>query len=118
MRDHSLLAFLIQHANLKKGKNRLDVVIRNDGDEVLRNIILLLRPLDEDTISVERSEQFIHALMPGKETNIGFQISLRASCSVYFSATGFGNADDYFSTTSVPVKLVVEDVMHNDILAS
>jgi len=118
MRGHCLLEFLIQHANLKKGKNMLDVVIRNDGDEVLRNIVLLLRPLDEDTISVKKSKQFIHALMPGKGTNIGFQISLRASCSVFFSATGFGNADDYFSITSVPMKLVVEDVTHNDILAS
>ena len=93
MRGHSLLEFLIQHTNLKKGKNRLDVIIRNGGDEVLRNIILLLRPLDKDTISVEKSEQFIHALMPGKETNIGFKISLRDSCSVFISATGFGNAD-------------------------
>ncbi len=118
MREHSLLEFLIQHANLKKGKNRLDLVIRNNGDEVLRNIVLLIRPLHEDTISVEKSKQFIHALMPGKETNIGFQISLRDSCSIFFSATGFGNADDYFSITSLPMKLVVEDLPHNDILAS
>ena len=54
MRGYSLLEFLIQHEKLKKGKSRLDVIIRNDGDEVVRKIILLLRPLDEDTISVER----------------------------------------------------------------
>ncbi len=118
MRNYSLLRFFIQHANLRKGTNRLDVVIRNDGDEVLRNIILLLSPLDEETISVERSKQFIHALMPGKDTNIGFQISLRASCLVFFSATGFGNADDCFSAKSLPIKLIVEDVTHKDILAS
>ena len=64
-----------------------------------------------------RDEQFIYALMPSKETNIDFQVSLKASCSVFISATGVGNADDYFSTTSVPIKLVVEDVTQNDILA-
>ena len=64
MRGYSLLEFLIQHANLKKGNNRLDVVIRNDGDEVLRNIILHLRPIEKNNILVENSEQFIHALVP------------------------------------------------------
>jgi hypothetical protein len=109
MRNYSLLEFVIQHANLKKGKNRLDVVIRNGGDEVLRNIILLLRSIDKNNILVEKSEQFIHALVPGN--------SLRDSCSVFFSVTGFGNADDYFSTTSLPMKLVVEDVPQEDIRA-
>jgi len=103
MRNYSLLEFVIQHSNLKKGKNRLGVVIRNGGDEVLRNIILLLRPIDKNNILVEKSEQFI-------QTSVGFQVSLRDTCSVFFSVTGFGNADDCFSTTSLPMKLVVEDV--------
>ena len=117
MRNYSLLEFVIQHANLKKGKNRFDVVIRNGGDEVLRNIILLLRPIDKNNILVEKSEQFIHALVPGKETIVGFQVSLRDTCSVFFSVTGFGNADDCFSTKSLPMKLVVEDVPQEDIRA-
>jgi hypothetical protein len=112
MRNYSLLEFVIQHANLKKGKNRLDVVIRNGGDEVLRNLILLLRSIDKNNILVEKSEQFIHALVPGKKISVDFQVSLRDSCSVFFSVTGFGNADDYFSTTSLPMKLVVEDWKH------
>ena len=118
MRGYSLLEFLIQHANLKKGKNRLDVVICNDGDEVLRNIILLLRPIDKNNILVENSEQFIHALVPGKETIVGFHVSLRDSCSVFFSVTRFGNADDYFSATSLPMRLVVEDILQNDSMPS
>jgi hypothetical protein len=115
MRNYSLLGFFIHNANLRKGKNRLDVVIRNDGDEVLRNIIMHLRPLDKNNISVEKGKQFIHALVPGKEISVGFQVSLRASGSVFLSVTGFGNADDYFSTKSLPMKLVVEDVRQEDI---
>jgi hypothetical protein len=93
----------------------LDVVIRNDGDEILRNIILLLSPIDENSVLVEKSKQFIHALVPGKETTVVFQVSLRASGSVFFSVSGFGNADDCFSTKSLPIKLVVEDVPQEDI---
>jgi hypothetical protein len=118
MRNYSLLEFVIQHANLKKGKNRLDVVIRNGGNEVLRNLILLLRSKDKSNIFVENKEQFIHALVPGKETIVGFQVSLRDNCSVFFSVTGFGNADDCFSAKSLPMRLVVEGVPQDDILAS
>lgn len=110
LRDYSLLEFVITHTNLRKGKNKLDVIIRNNGDEVLRNIILLLSPIDKTNILIEKSKQFVHALVPGKEISVGFQVSLRASGSVLLSVTGFGNADDYFSTTSLPMKLVVEDL--------
>ena len=115
MRNYSLLEFVIPHTNLKKGKNTLDVTIRNNGEEILRNIILLLSPIDKNNILVEKHEQFVHALVPGKEISVGFQVSLRASGSVFLSVTGFGNADDYFSTKSLPMKLVVEELPAEDI---
>ena len=115
MRNYSLLEFVISNANLKKGKNRLGVTIRNNGEEILRNIILLLNPIDKNNILVEKNEQFVHALVPGKEISVDFQVSLRASGSVYLSVTGFGNADDYFSTESSPMKLVVEELPEEDI---
>lgn len=93
----------------------MDVVIRNEGEEVLRNLILLLSPIDKNKILIEKSEQFIPALVPGKETIVEFPVSLKDSCSVYLSITGFGNADDYFSTNSLPMKLVVENILQEDI---
>ena len=83
----------------------------------MRNIILLLSPIDKNNILVEKSEQFVHAIVPGKEISVGFQVSLRASGSVFLSMKGFGNADDYFSTKSLPLKLVVEELPAEDILA-
>jgi hypothetical protein len=117
VRDYSLLEFVIANANLRKGKNRLDVIIRNNGDEILRNIILLLSPIDKNNILVEEGKQFVHALVPGKEISVGFRVSLRASGAVCLSVTGFGNADDYFSTKSLPMKLVVEELPAEDIRA-
>lgn len=116
-RDYYLLEFVIQNEKLRKGKNRLNVVIRNEGDEVLRNIILLLSPVDKTKILVEKNQQFIHALIPGKATIIGFPVSLKDSCSVFLSVTGFGNADDYFNTKSLPLELVVENIAQDDIRA-
>jgi hypothetical protein len=95
----------------------LNVVIRNEGDEVLRNIVLLLSPVDKTKILVEKNQQFIHALVPGKETIIGFPVSLKDSCCVSLSVTGFGNADDYFNTKSLPLELVVENIAQDDIQA-
>lgn len=115
MREYSLLEFVIQNAKLRKGLNRLDVIIRNEGDEILRNIILLLNPIDKTKMLIEKNQQFIHALIPGKETTIGFPVSLEDSCSVFLSVTGFGNADDYFNTKSSPLKLVVENLPQDDI---
>ena len=115
MRNYSLLKFVITHANLRRGKNNLDVTICNNGDEILRNVIFLLTPIDKNNILVEKSKQFVHALVPGKEISVGFQVSLRASGSVLLSVTGFGNADDYFSTKSLPIKLVVEESTAKDI---
>ena len=117
MREYSLLEFIITHANLRRGKNRLDVIIRNNGDEILRNIILLLSPINKNNILVEEGKQFVHALVPGKEISVGFRVSLRASGAVFLSATGFGNADDYFSTKSLPMKLFVEELPAKDIQA-
>lgn len=114
----SLLEFVIQNSKLKKGKNRLDVIIRNGGDEVLRNIIMLLSPLDNTKILVEKKEYFIHALVPGKETIIKFPVSLQDSCSISLSVTGFCNADDYFSVKSLPMKLVVEKPLQDNIPTS
>ena len=114
MREYSLLEFVIQNANFRKGKNRLDVVIRNEGKEVLRSLILLLSSIDKTKILIEKSEQFIHALVPGKETNVEFPVSLRASCSVCLCVTGFGNADDCFRTKSLPMKLIVEDMLQEN----
>jgi hypothetical protein len=116
VRDYSLLEFVIPHANLRKGKNKLDVIIRNNGEEILRNIILLLNSIDENNILVEKREQFVHALVPGKEISVGFQVSMKDSGSVFLAVTGFGNADDYFSTKSLPMKLVVEELLAEDIL--
>jgi hypothetical protein len=118
VRDYSLIEFIIPHANLRKGKNRLDVIIRNNGEEILRNIILLLSSIDKSTILVEKREQFVHALVPGKEISVGFQVYLKDSGSVFLAVTGFGNADDYFSTKSLPMKLVVEELPAEDIRAA
>jgi hypothetical protein len=117
VRDYSLLEFVIPHASFRKGKNRLDVIIRNNGEEILRNLILLLSPIDKSNILVEKREQFVHALVPGKEINVGFQVSLKDSGSVFLAVAGFGNADDYFSTKSLPMKLVVEELPAEDIRA-
>lgn len=118
MRDYSLLEFVIPQANLRRGKNRLDVIIRNNGEEILRNIILLLSPIDKNNILVEKCEQFIHALVPGKEISVGFQVYLKDSCSVFLAVAGFGNADNYFSTKSLPMKLVIEELPAEDIRAA
>jgi hypothetical protein len=115
VRNYSLLEFVVPNANLKKGKNRLDVTIRNNGQEILRNILLLLSPLDKNNILVEKHKQFIHALVPGKEISVGFEVSLRASGSICLSVTGFANADDYFSTKSSPIKLIIEELVAEDI---
>jgi hypothetical protein len=115
VRNYSLLDFVIPNANLKKGKNRLDVTIRNNGEEILRNILLLLSQLEKNNILVEKHKHFIHALVPGKEISVGFEVSLRASGSVCLSVTGFGNADDYFSTKSLPMQLIVEELPAEDI---
>ncbi len=115
MSEYSPLEFVIQNVSFRIGRNRLDVVIRNNGKEVLRNFILLLSPIDKTKIFVEKSKQFIHALVPGKETSVGFPVSLNDSCSVCFSITGFVNSDDYFSTKSLPIKLDVEDTLQDDI---
>lgn len=101
---------------LRKGRNRLNVLIQNEGDDILRNMILLLSPLDKTKILIEKNQQFIHSLIPGKATTIEFIVSLKDSCSVSLLMAGFANADHYFRKQSLPLSLIVENLPEDEIL--
>jgi hypothetical protein len=104
---YSLLEFTIQPNKVASGRQKLKASIKNRGDGVLRNMVLLVQPLNEG-LSVIGGEKFIYALMPGQEATINFQVFVAHNSQVYFSLSGFKNCDMFFRTASTPQKIVVE----------
>jgi hypothetical protein len=107
-RKHSLLKFTLQPIKVTAGKQKLTANIKNTGDEVLRNMVLLLHSLNEN-LSVKGGERFIYALMPGQETTLDLQVSVASNAQVYFSLSGFKNCDVYFTVDSQPHQIIVEE---------
>jgi len=104
---YSLLEFTVQPKKVAAGRQNLKANIRNIGDGVLRNMVLLVHPLNE-SLSVSGGEKFIYALMPGQEATVDFPVFVADNAQIYFSLSGFKNCDVFFRTTSVPQKIVVE----------
>jgi hypothetical protein len=107
-RQYSLLEFTLQPTKIACGLQRLRASVRNKGDGVLRNIVLLIHSMDESNLSISGGEKFIYAIMPGKEALVDFQVIVAADTEVYLSLSGFKNGDMFFSADSARYRVLVE----------
>ena len=107
-KGYSFLEFSLKPFKIPIGKQELKANIRNTGDGVLRNVVLLMHSLDENSLLVRGSEKFIYALMPGQEATVGFQVFVSSNAQIYFSLSGFKNGDVFFRTDSSRHQIFVE----------
>lgn len=112
----SFLELILQPAKVPQGIQKLRANVRNKSDTVVRNIILTMHSMNEKAISVRRGEKFIYALMPGQEVSADFDILADSDAHVYFSLSGFKNADMFFRTNSTTQKILVNNSAANVIL--
>jgi hypothetical protein len=114
---YSLLEFTLRSAKVTAGSQKLTANIKNTGDDVLRNMVILLRSLNEN-LSVKGSERFIYALMPGQEATVNLPVFIASNTQVYFSLSGFKNGDVFFSVDSPLHQIFVEETKSSSKLHS
>jgi hypothetical protein len=106
---YSLLEFALNPTKLTRRSGKLTANVRNTGDAVLKNMILIIYSLNEKGHFVRRGEKFIYALMPGQEASACFDVLATSDTRVYFSLSGFKNGDVFFRKDSLPHQIRVEE---------
>jgi hypothetical protein len=115
---YSLLEFALNRTKLPCHSPKLTANVRNTGDAVLKNMILIMYSLNEKGFFVRSGEKFIYSLMPGQETSACFNVLTDYDTRVYFSLCGFKNGDVFFCKDSPPHQIIVEKTEYSGRLPS
>jgi hypothetical protein len=107
-RAYSFFKFFLNPTKVTRGTQKVTASVRNTSDVVVRNIILTMHSLNEKALSVVGSEKFIYALMPGQEASADFDVLAASDAQIYFSLSGFKNADVFFRIKSLTHNLRVK----------
>ena len=104
----SLLEFVLTPTKLACRSGKLTANVRNTGDAVLKNLILIMYSLNDQGLFVRRGEKFIYSLMPGQEASACFDFLATSDTRVYLSLSGFKNGDIFFKKNSPLHQICVE----------
>ncbi|MEJ2242534.1 MAG: hypothetical protein P8Y18_10405 [Candidatus Bathyarchaeota archaeon] len=106
------LKFVLSPVYVARGKQKLILRIQNTGDAILRNMNLIMHPLDEN-LKITYAKKFVYSLLPGQITDITFPVSISSDTKVYCSLSGFKNGDVLFSIDSANFNLIMNESESN-----